>query len=382
MLTCLVHGGLPPLDYSRCDAFHGCISMADRLATLRAARECVSPGGASKLPCDARRLRAADNREEGAVFCGFTSRAASVWLAQLHARTRVCEVVAFTIVTNGYDGALANAPVPRAGSSASSAGAARVCYVAFVDDSSLRAMQARSTSLRVPLGVGWTFESLPDPIPFPDSPPRLAHSMKMSAMRLFPAAHFVVYVDGKLQLRVPAEVIAASVRNRTRLPYMVMEHPTQPNGPNAVPDEFEASQKRVNQTESGEMHARDTADIALQRALYESEGALNNMFGMLDSQFLAQNRHGAVGSADPSVSLKAPASRVIQWLECAWFNEVALFSHREQNSFWYAVDELGLRRQIYVLLTKSQKRINNWTRRHIKQISEFYLPNPHAHQGR
>lgn len=81
------------------------------------------------------------------------------------------------------------------------------------------------------------------------------------------------------------------------------------------------------------MHARDSADIARQLALYRSEGALHGMFGMLDSQFLAQDRRGAdgcaVGSADPHAVATTPAAQVIRWLECAWFNEIMLFSHRE-----------------------------------------------------
>jgi hypothetical protein len=60
---------------------------------------------------------------------------------------------------------------------------------------------------------------------------------------------------------------------------------------------------------------------------------------------------------------------------------VVLFSHREQHSFWYAVDELGLRRQVYVVPTKSNRRQDRWTLRHIKQSSEFFLPNVHRHMN-
>jgi len=147
-------------------------------------------------------------------------------------------------------------------------------------------------------------------------------------------------------------------------------------------DEFEASQKRVNQTEAGTpAHARDTADIALQQVLYSSEGAFNNAFGMLDSQFITQNRLGAARSADAQHNARVSGTSIIRWLECVWFNEVALFSHREQHSFWYSVDELGLRRQVYVVPTKSKKHIQKWTLRHIKQSSKFFMANEHRHMN-
>ncbi|KAG8468962.1 hypothetical protein KFE25_007480 [Diacronema lutheri] len=341
--------------------------MLDRLATIRAAKACVSPVGASALPCDASRMRATDRAGAGAVYCGFTSSAAREWLARLRLATAHCALVAYTIVVGGYDGGLG--PVPRCLQRST-------CHIAFVDAPSRAAMAAGGTRTG-----GWALYDLPTPLPFPDSPQRLAHTFKIAASWLFPAAKFVIYLDGKIQLRKASELIARDVRNRTHLPYVVMEHPSQPNGPLAVEDEFEASQKRVNQTEVGAMHARDTADIAAQRALYASEGAFNRMFGMLDAQMLLQNRVGEVGSTDAAVVRRLHAPDVIRWLECVWFNEVVLFSHREQNSFWYAVDELGLRRQVYVVPTKSNRAMDRWTRRNIKQTSDFYVPSRWRHMN-
>ena len=39
----------------------------------------------------------------------------------------------------------------------------------------------------------------------------------------------------------------------------------------------------------------------------------------------------------------------LRWFECAWLQEVQLFSHREQVAYSFLLDALGVRRSVYVL---------------------------------
>ena len=51
----------------------------------------------------------------------------------------------------------------------------------------------------------------------------------------------------------------------------------------------------------------------------------------------------------PAVGGRPPATMVLRWFECAWLQEVQLFSHREQVAYSFLLDALGVRRSIYVL---------------------------------
>ena len=74
------------------------------------------------------------------------------------------------------------------------------------------------------------------------------------------------------------------------------------------------------------------------------------MLGAIDAAQIVQFREprglesqGQSGGPDPS------PRETIRWLECAWFNEIAMLSQREQTSFFYVVDKLGLRGLVHMV---------------------------------
>eukprot|EP00666_Eupelagonemidae_sp_cell4sb_P008082 gene8082-407_t len=62
-------------------------------------------------------------------------------------------------------------------------------------------------------------------------------------------------------------------------------------------------------------------------------------------RYLPQARPAALDSG----WLLLRRSPCVERLMCAWFNEFVTFSHREQLSFFFAVDMLGLRSEVHIV---------------------------------
>ena len=87
-----------------------------------------------------------------------------------------------------------------------------------------------------------------------------------------------------------------------------------------------------------------------QVSLLPWQGRFSDMPGAIDAAQIVQFRHQRglapwlqSGGPDP------PPRVTIRWLECAWFNEIAMFSQREQTSFFYVVDKMGARGLIHMV---------------------------------
>ena len=181
-----------------CSAFHGCPTLTDRNTTLLSARRCLWAHLFGGVPSSC----SGEVVSRGETSCGFSSTAARTWLRRLHDQTRHCRTVRYTVITGGYDSLtrITNAPHPSVST----------CNVAFVDDATRSASGAH----------GWQLFTLPEPPPF-DSPARLAHSMKASALRLFPRASATLFTDGKILLRQPLEEFMAEAAALSDKPIMV-----------------------------------------------------------------------------------------------------------------------------------------------------------------
>ena len=210
---------------------------------------------------------------------------------------------------------------------------------------------------------GWSLLALPDPPPFPGSPPRLAHSMKMLSMQLFPRAHTTLYMDAKVKLRHPVEEVLGDIANRTSAPIVMMEHPFRSPSANGHRLEFAATIERLKVIESGDALRLDIEDVRRQEQEYWS--TFTNQPGMADSCFIVQQRRAKHG---PSPKWRQHLA-AIHWLECAWFTELRMFSHREQLSLPFVVDALGLRKFVYLLPTVSTSSLlEHWQEEHINQV--------------
>lgn len=357
--------------------------MNERVLTMRRARACIAAGPAGPGCGDDGIRRESGGGGSGQVYCGFGSAAAATWLQQVNAETSSCDVVVFTVITRAYD----QLPPLFLGNTTKTASnislkLGALCYVALVDGPTLKAEQSRKSS-----GAHWTLIRLPEPLPFADSMPRLAHTLKMSASRIFQAARYVIYHDGKLRLALTPDVLVANLAQRSRAPLLAMAHSRRGAQIDGVRLEFKATEERLRKaTRNATELKRDLAQLHAQYHLYEAEGAFNHHWGLIDSAILVHQRVGSPAginasavarvaataaqrvldeAATPITVAAAPAAvlagddteleagarerrNALRWIECAWFTEVAILSHREQLSFARVVDELGARRHVFL----------------------------------
>ena len=242
------------------------------------------------------------------MHCGYASAYAQAWLQKVWAQTKRCRLVWYTVITNGYD-----VLHPVTGSDA-----ADECHVVFVDEAT-RALVSGHTN-------EWLLLSLPDPPAF-DSSSRVAHSMKAAAMRLFPSAEATLYTDGKVKAITSLGRAMARFRNLTRKAYVVIKN--FPGASTSLAEEFASTERRLcvigrRNPEAASHLAQDFADLAKQRALYEAEGRYSDHPGAIDAAVIAQFR--AAHSTPQSGGDDPAPSTLIRWLECAWFNEIAMHS--------------------------------------------------------
>lgn len=339
LLSSLGRHGWPersPSAVAHCGNFHGCPALEVRNASLKLGQACLwqgaFPGGLPQSyaeACAGERFLSPAMVDPPAPYCGFASEAGVAWLAKLNALTSHCITVVYTVITGGYDPLKPVPGGPQPG----------LCLIGLVDHVTA---QKQTHAARQ---IGWTLYELPDPTPWPSSPARTSHSLRSMAMRMFPAAEHTIYTDGKVVLLKPPAQIMAEVREATSAPYVVIEHPWSLSQMN----EFTFAMARVRYQRRAHVH-EDVADIKRQQKFYCKEGACNNQAGMLDATMVIQQRiprlNFPTGRAEPD------ARTAIRWIECAWFNDMAMFSHRVQLSFFYAVDALGARRQVFVMPRK------------------------------
>ena len=137
----------------------------------------------------------------GELACGFLAPSAfdaAVAAAPPHAH---CRVVVLTAILGGSDRLMRPlAPIPRA---------QRGCFFAFVDAAARRGHEQAAG------GEAWTLLPLRGALPFGANARRNSRIPKLLPHRLFPSAHFALWLDGKLQLRISPD---EAVRRRLRRP--------------------------------------------------------------------------------------------------------------------------------------------------------------------
>ena len=194
--------------------------------------------------------------------------------------------------------------------------------------------------------------------------------MKMLAMQLFPAARATVYFDAKVALRYSVEEVLNRIAKQTDAPYVTVEHPFRSPLASGSAQEFASTAGRLGVTESGDALAADLADLRRQEAAYR--GLLTNQPGLADTCFLVQQRGHGFGQR----------AAALQWLECCWFNELRLYSHREQLSLPFVIDALGVRKHVHVLPTVSKPALlETWLNEHLSEAigaerqTDYYVYN-------
>lgn len=336
-------------DAHECDmedrrGFHGCVSLLERNRTLVSLQTCLDGRWLNRenaAQCSRMFDGLASPAGSPDVSCGFKSSAAHAWLASLHHRVAGCTHVVFAVILGGSDKLR---PFKRAPTHFVTHGELW-CAIAFIDAHRLRHPQNDTRTLHpsaywdtaqpwVEVGV--------DVAAMFHSAARTSKAIRVSSMRLFPAARSTIYVDGKLVLLLSPPEILRQVLQETRAPFVALEHPTHLDSEG----EFARAIARIR-SQRRPSWREDVKDALVAQALYAAEGMFNHQAGLADNCMLLENREGG-----PTVwSGREPASAraVLQSFSCAWFNEIAVLSQRTQLSFIYLLDLLGLRRYVYIV---------------------------------
>lgn len=333
-----------------CDDFLGCASSSSRQSTLSTARSCLQAhllknahsnlhsrcGGAQLWsPPAASRDKPAE-KEHAEPYCGYRSAAAIRWLSRVHNASKDCERVVFTVITDAYD---VPKRVPGCSQLAASSPVCR-CLFALVDQPTHNSFWSENSTM------GWSpWTPLLVPPIFagqPSGTARAAHMLKLSAHRLFPLANSTMYIDGKMSFNHPPATVFDRIAEITPLPLVMVENNVR-RGSLDFQSEYIETIGALRRKERGAVLEKDLADLDRQRQFYcQHDQACNNQAGRIDASFIVQQRW-----ARPRSVLDPPAAMLLRWFECTWFEEVQLFSHREQTAYSYVIDQLGVRNLVH-----------------------------------
>eukprot|EP01062_Namystynia_karyoxenos_P041365 TRINITY_DN30151_c0_g1_i1.p1 TRINITY_DN30151_c0_g1~~TRINITY_DN30151_c0_g1_i1.p1 ORF type:complete len:442 (+),score=115.90 TRINITY_DN30151_c0_g1_i1:94-1419(+) len=244
---------------------------------------------------------------------------------------RPCEVVVVTSIFGGYD----DPPPDPPGVNPADLASRRLCLVFITDKRTDPAQGGRLWERHV-------LQKLPWPKGYGDSRGwvRCSTTVKLLSLRLFEKAHTIIAHDGKLEWR--RDPLAA-----LRLePHASFVAPAS-LWVNTTDQEFESELYHLGRIRNTTHH--DCFRISLQYQDYVVRKYLpQEIPGALDSGWLLLRR-----------------GPCLERLMCVWFNEFVKWSHREQLSFFFAVDALGMRPAVSIISVDlwNQYARNRWRHR-------------------
>eukprot|EP01062_Namystynia_karyoxenos_P003343 TRINITY_DN11194_c0_g1_i1.p1 TRINITY_DN11194_c0_g1~~TRINITY_DN11194_c0_g1_i1.p1 ORF type:complete len:524 (+),score=133.59 TRINITY_DN11194_c0_g1_i1:82-1572(+) len=255
--------------------------------------------------CPTLQQRAAQWRMDPAelTLCGDLWRSGLGQVARRY-ESAPCRIVVASAIYGAYDTLPPDPAVADRARLERSIASGEVCFV-FMYDTRTAAAGLKG------IGSVWRTE-LVDPLPYPGELARSFVTTKLLAHRLFPAAESILSVDGKVVLTAhPVDILGSRALGDAGL--VLIKHPYLPDTEIEFYGEF--YQKR-----------HDCERVERQHRQYRDEGFKGQ--GQVDSCMIVMRR---------------PRAPCVQRLLCAWHTEVALFSYREQLSFFRTVDALGVR---------------------------------------
>lgn len=258
-----------------------------------------------------------------------------------------CRAVVYTALIGPYDDfeRFANAHAPQVDADAANAQKTKqpqktkktkkpsTCYVAVVD-----ALRGRNYSYWTPAVV---------PRLFPREAARSAHALKSVPWQLFPRAEWVLYIDAKTTLSVPAPIWVDRMRHmdeRARLHVLRHPHGTIGTASNGLVREIAAERRWVLKRRR-EHWLADVGDIDAQERRYCAYAPLCAIGGVAETSLMLWRR---------------TATRALHRLACHWYHEIRTGSQREQLSFPYVVHALGVQSHVHYVAYDSYRRYWGW----------------------
>ncbi|OAY68411.1 uncharacterized protein LOC109726961 [Ananas comosus] len=246
------------------------------------------------------------------VHCGFMKNGGAEMDDVDVKYTRKCIFVVASGIFDGYD-------IPHQPSNISLRSQKLFCFLMMVDEVSLDFIKQNASVREDSEGgkwVGiWRLVTLHNP-PY-DEPRRNGKVPKILTHRLFPQARYSIWIDGKMELVVDPLLILERYLWRGKHTFAVARHKHH----KSIYEEGDAIKRRKR-------YARPLIDLHMK--IYRYEGM---------EPWSPQKR--TVSDVPEGAVLIREHTAVNNLFSCLWFNEVNLFTPRDQLSFGYVVYRLG-----------------------------------------
>lgn len=247
---------------------------------------------------------------------------------------RMCSTVMYTALIGRYDDFSAFA------GHHSRHRAESVCYIVLVDEKRANG----NYTYWLPVVVR--------PL-FLNQPARSAHILKSVPFQLFPEADWVVYIDAKTKLHMPVPTWIDRMRRSDEMParsgalLYVLRHPHGLVGTaeDGLVREINAERRWVIKRRRQHWQS-DVADIDQLAARYCATAPLCRIGNVVETSLMVWRGGAAHGQ--------------LSSLACHWFHEIHHGSQREQLSFPYVVQALGLRQHVHYVAHADYKQHWGW----------------------
>ncbi|ONK64311.1 uncharacterized protein A4U43_C07F24370 [Asparagus officinalis] len=246
------------------------------------------------------------------VHCGFMKNGGGNMDAVDVKYVKKCRFVVASGIFDGYD-------TPHQPSNVSARSQKLFCFLMVVDDKSLSFIK-KNVTIREDsdggkwLGI-WRLVTLHNP-PY-DEPRRNGKVPKIIPHRLFPQARYSIWLDGKMELIVDPLLILERYLWRGKYTFAIARHKHH----RSIYEEGDAIKRRKR-------YARPLVDLHMKIYRYEGMEPWSP-------------RKRTVSDVPEGAVIVREHTALTNLFSCLWFNEVNLFTPRDQISFGYVVYRLG-----------------------------------------
>ncbi|KAK9287067.1 hypothetical protein L1049_015476 [Liquidambar formosana] len=246
------------------------------------------------------------------VHCGFMRNGGAEMAPEDIKYVKKCRFVVASGIFDGYD-------VPHQPSNLSSRSQKLFCFLMVVDEASLHFIEKNVTIRKDGDGgqwVGiWRLVLLKHP-PY-DEPRRNGKVPKILTHRLFPQAQYSIWIDGKMELIVDPLLMLERYLWRGKHTFAIAQHKHH----HSIYEEADAIKRRKR-------YARPLIDLHMK--IYCFEG-----------MELWSPKKKTISDVPEGAIIIREHTALNNLFSCLWFNEVNLFTPRDQLSFGYVVYRLG-----------------------------------------
>ncbi|CAN0845786.1 Probable hexosyltransferase MUCI70 [Linum grandiflorum] len=246
------------------------------------------------------------------VHCGFIRNGGSEMDPNDIEYVKKCKFVVASGIFDGYD-------VPHQPINISPRSKKLFCFLMVVDEVSLEFINENTTITKDRKGGQWVgiWRLIPLKNPPYDEPRRNGKVPKILTHRLFPQARYSIWIDGKMELIVDPLLLLERYLWRDKNTFAIAQHKHH----RSIYEEADANKRRKR-------YARPLIDLHMKIYRYEGIEPWSP-------------KSGTISDVPEGAVIIREHTELSNLFSCLWFNEVHMFTPRDQLSFGYVVHRLG-----------------------------------------